>query len=249
MPINHIVAAGVIICILSASAAAFSGASLSTNSLLWTDNSENSVLRSIWNDKITIPDLELITSSEITSEVDIEGGGSAEISQGANFVATRQNNGLYALLGSLSSSASGSGISDLKSSVTFQSSSKILNPWGDIDAMSKVEADLFGLAMARPGTDDYLLYTDARYNIVTNAPIIIRDDRPINPKSISVSMDIDEIKFDEPVDYIDQDIDVTFATNGYDLVVGTDFSRTIENDDMAFSSQMTYINSGLGDGS
>jgi hypothetical protein len=245
---NLMMAAGMIICMLSMSAAAFSGASLSTNSLLWTENSENSVLRSLYDDRITIPNLELITRSEITTEVGIKDGGSAKIGQSASVNAIRQDSGLYDSMGSVSSSASGSGVDDIKSSITFQGTSEISNPWGDIGAMSKIEVDLLGLVMARPETDDYHLYTDANYYVLTNVPILIKSDKfkPIDPNSVSISMVVDD-KFDEPVDYIDEDSEVHFSTNGYDISGGYDFSRTIENDEMDFSSQMSYVNCGLGD--
>ena len=243
---NSMVAVGMIIFMLSISAAAFSGASISTNSLLWTENSENSVLRSIYNDRIIIPDLELITSSEITTEVGTKDGGSAKMGQSASVVARRQDSGLYDLIGSVSSSSSGSGVDDIKSTTTLQSSSKILNPWGNIDAMDKIDVDLLGLAMARPGTDDYHLYTDANYYVLTDAPMLItKKIKTIDPNSVSISMVVDD-KFDVPVDYIDENNELQFSTNGYDILGSYDFSRTIENDNMDFNGQMTYVNCGLG---
>lgn len=109
---NSMAVVGIVVCMLSISAAAYSEASLSTNSLLWTEGSELSVLRSFYDDRIILPDLEMITSSEITTEAYTDGKGSAEIVQSADLMARKQNNGLYALTGSLTSSASGSGVSN-----------------------------------------------------------------------------------------------------------------------------------------
>lgn len=244
---NLMVVAGMVVCMLSISAAAYSEASLSTNSLLWTEGSELSVLRSFYDDRIILPDLEMITSSEITTKAHIEGGGSAEIGQSASLISRKQSNGLYDLIGSLSSSASGSGVSELESNLNIEGSSKILNPWGDINAMSKVEAELLGLTMASPGTNNYILYTDAQYNIITNTPTLVVPDKwgTLDLKSFKIAFVVDPVKFDEPVDEFRQDMVLNFAFNDNELAYGYDFSEDIVNDNTAFNSEMTYINSGM----
>ena len=244
---NSMAVAGIIACMLSISAAAYSEASLSTNSLLWTEGSELSVLRSFYDDRIILPDLEMITSSEITTEAYTDGKGSAEIVQSADLMARKQNNGLYALTGSLTSSASGSGVSELASSISMEGSSRILNPWGDINAMSKVEAEMLGLTVASPGTNDYILYTDAQYNILTNTPVLVVPDKwgTLDLKSFKIAFVANPVKFEEPVDEYEQDMVLNFAFNDNELAYAYDFSEDIVNDNTAFNSEMQYINSGM----
>lgn len=244
---NLMAVAGMVIFMLSISASAYSEASLSTNSFLWTEGSESSVLRSFYDDRIILPDLEIITGSEITTEANIEDGGSAEIGQSASLIARKQSNGLYALMGSLSSSASGSGVNELKTSINFEGSSQILNPWGDIDAMSKVEAEMFGLTMASPGTNNYILYTDAQYNILTNTPVLVVSDKwgTLDLKSFKIAFDADPVKFEEPVDEFEQDMVLNFAFNDNELAYAYDFSEDIVNDNTVFNSEMEYVNSGM----
>ena len=244
---NSMAVAGIVVCMLSISAAAYSEASLSTNSLLWTEGSELSVLRSFYDDRIILPDLEMITSSEITTEAYTDGEGSAEIGQSAYLMARKQNNGLYALTGTLSSSASGSGVSELASSISMEGSSRILNPWGDINAMSKVEAEMLGLTVASPGTNDYILYTDAQYNIITNTPVLVVPDKwgTLDLKSFKIAFVADPVKFEEPVDEFEQDMVLNFAFNDNELAYAYDFSEDIANDNTAFNSEMQYINSGM----
>jgi len=244
---NSMAVVGIVVCMLSISAAAYSEASLSTNSLLWTEGSELSVLRSFYDDRIILPDLEMITSSEITTEAHTDGKGSTEIYQSASLAARKQSDGLYALMGSLTSSASGEGVSELASSINMEGSSRILNPWGDINAMSKVEAEMLGFTVASPGTNDYILYTDAQYNILTNTPVLVVPDKwgTLDLKSFKIAFVANPVKFEEPVDEYEQDMVLNFAFNDNELAYAYDFSEDIVNDNTAFNSEMQYINSGM----
>ena len=242
MSMNYMVAIGMVICLLSISAAAFSETEVSSSNFLSSFDTEFSAFRSISNSEITLPDLKLISDSRITTEAYTKSGGTSEILQNAFFRGLKSNDGSYSFFGSLSSSASATGVRGLESVLNFKGSSIVLNPADDPDSACKVEAKLLGLSMASPGSNNYIFASKAEHNTETDTAILSAEEwMTEEPKIFELSIMPDSLEFDEPVDSIEEDLTLSFGLSHNDLAYyAYDFSRTIENDDVTFISEMTY---------
>lgn len=234
--------AAVLILSLISPVMAYSGTEVSTNSFLISSGSDISALRSITQNQISTPDLHLLTGATITSSAITEDGGLAQISQNALFSASSDIYGQYTGLAAINSQVSAIGTKKIESGISLNGVSILSNPWGDMDAMSKVQAECFGVTFASPGTDNYGLSVDASQNTYANGLILKNSGASqTDANRYSISFAPDAIEFEEPADSIDENINLQCTYSEDSLESYTyDFSRDIKTDDVEFIGKMVY---------
>jgi hypothetical protein len=228
--------------LLSLCAAAYSDAEVSTESFLQSNDTAFSALRTITANYVTTPELDFRSNGRITTTVNVENGGAANIVQNSLFSGGRDASGNYRGSGSLFSSASGIGISKINSQIYFTGLCFVSNPQDNPEVKTKVESKSFGVSMASPGTSDYLFGVQSKSNVLTNAPILrVPHWMTEDPKIFTISMDLDPLQVDKPLDKVDETIKINYDLFENELYsYDYDFSRTIQNDDTTFESMMKF---------
>jgi hypothetical protein len=239
---KSIFAAGIALCLLSVCAQAFSDTEVSTKSFLFSYNTDFSALRTIMSNHVTTPELDLQSDGRITTTVELEDGGSANIEQSSIFTGGRDASGKYNGQGRFSSSASGIGMSKINQNIFFSGLCFFTNVEDDMESRTKVESKSMGVALASPGTNDYLFGLETQSQTMTNARLLrVPKWMTEDPKIFTVSLESEPLDVEEPMDSISQDINLDFHLFENELYgYNYDFSKVIENDETTFNSQMKF---------
>jgi hypothetical protein len=239
---KSILAVGMALYLMSHCAVAFSDMEASTNSFLFSYDTDFSALRTISSNHLTTPELDLASNGKITTTVDLRNGGLANIIQNSLFSGGRDASGYYRSAGSLFSSATGIGLSKINEEISFSGLCTVSNPENNPEVKTKVESESLGVSMASPSTNDYLFGVQSTSSVITNAPIQkVRQWETGDPKIFTLSLVTEPLNVDPPVDLTEENIQFDFGLYENNLdYYNYDFSKTIENGDTTFTSQMKF---------
>jgi hypothetical protein len=239
---KSVLVVGVAVYLLSLCAAAFSDMEASTNSFLFSYDTDFSALRTISSNHLTTPELDLTSNGKITTSVNVQNGGLANIIQNSLFSGGRDASGYYRSTGTLFSSATGIGLSKINEEISFSGLCTVSNPANNPEVKNKVESKSLGVSMASPGTNDYLFGVQSISNVITDAPIQkVRKWETEDPKIFTLSLVTVPLDVDTPADLTNENIQFDFGLYENNLdYYNYDFSKTIENGDTTFTSQMKF---------
>jgi hypothetical protein len=240
--VKSIVAVGMAVCLLSLYAAAYTDAEVSTRSFLFSYDTDFSALRTITANQITTPELDLLANGRITTTVNVENSGTANIEQISLFSGGRDASNYYKGAGSLFSSATGTGLSRINEEIYFSGLCFISNPENNPVARNKVESKSLGVSMASPGTNDYLFGVESESQTLTDAPIQrVPNWMTEDPKIFTLSLKVDPLQSETPQDYVNENVNLNFQLYQNELYsYDYDFSKIIENEETTFTKQMKF---------
>jgi hypothetical protein len=239
---KSIVAVGVALYLLSHCAAAFSDMEASTNSFLFSYGTDFSALRTISSNHLTTPELDLTSNGRISTSVNVQNGGLANIIQNSLFSGGRDASGYYRSAGTLFSSATGIGLSKINEEISFSGLCGVSNPENNPDVKTKVESKSLGVSMASPGTTSYLFGVQSSSTVITDAPLQkVRQWETEDPKIFTLSLETESLYDDTPMDLTNENIQFDFGLYENNLdYYDYDYSNNLVNGDTTFTSQMRF---------
>jgi hypothetical protein len=234
--IGQIVALFVIVLIFASSADATTSAIASTESKFASQYSDAYILRTVSNNLQSSPDLSFRSMGLVNTLVLKDPDGSSETTQTMYFSA--DNVGDPKGYCTESSNVVGSNVK--KIDTMFKSNMVIgLSTEGDT---TKVESTSIGAGLVAADSDLYSLSVTGGHNTKTDAALVPVPIGSMNPKTFSLSFDINPVEFETPAQVFNQDLVVDYGVTDNKLdYYAYDFGRVIWLNDIGFKADMTVI--------
>jgi hypothetical protein len=208
-------------------------AGATTKSYLLINDTDNGALRTIsQNSFFYMPGLCVKGYGEADMNVTSEDIGLMILDQTINF--STDNSGYH---GMVTSHVRGRNLSELNVSMSAFTSTGI----GRIEELNQVKSESSGLGIADPGIGrDIFILSGGHYLILNTTDMPLTYNKPLQPYEFS--FEADDLTLDEPVDYLDQQVELTYSVSpDYEMsYMGYDFARTIEKSGITCQSKMQY---------
>ncbi|MDD4162556.1 MAG: hypothetical protein PHW87_08765 [Methanothrix sp.] len=204
-----------------------------TRSYLICNDSDSSAIKTFsQNSFFLMPGLDIKGYGEAEMKVKSEDSGLMILDQFINF---SNDNSQYS--GVVSSHVKGRNLSELDMTVSGRTSTGVCKE----ENISEVRSQSSGLGLANSGDGGYMFFLIGGHYLNLDSRDIPRIyTRELQPYEFSFTAD--DLKLDEPVDYLDQSVSLVYSISpDYEAsYTGYDFSRTLEDNGIVCQSKMSY---------